>query len=116
MFRTLPSRVAAFVAVASLVAAPSTAHAQKALVYCPVGIDAKRVGEAQREGFRADNRHGGLGRDARDVSPNEVVQHDVADARARVALLRGRRDDEPRRDRVAADAFLAVLRREVLRQ
>ena len=40
MFRTLSSRLAALVSLAALTLSPSLLQAQKALVYCPVGIDA----------------------------------------------------------------------------
>ena len=73
MFRTLPSRVAAFVAVASLVAAPSTAHAQpypnrpiKIIVPYPAGgavdIVARTIGQPLAEALKqpviVDNRPG----------------------------------------------------------
>ena len=40
MSRTLSARLAAVAAALALIAFPSALHAQKALVYCPVGIDA----------------------------------------------------------------------------
>ncbi|MGH7511757.1 MAG: YDG domain-containing protein [Gemmatimonadales bacterium] len=40
MFRTASARLASIVSAAVLTLAPSLLHAQKALVYCPVGIDA----------------------------------------------------------------------------
>jgi hypothetical protein len=40
MFRTASARLAALISAAVLTLAPSHAQAQKALVYCPVGIDA----------------------------------------------------------------------------
>src|SRR5689334_13170838 len=40
MFRTVTARLASIVSAAALTLIPSVLHAQKALVYCPVGIDA----------------------------------------------------------------------------
>src|SRR6476469_5428688 len=40
MFRTAPARLATLVSAAALLLIPATSYAQKALVYCPVGIDA----------------------------------------------------------------------------
>src|SRR4051794_39896681 len=40
MLRTLSARLPAVAAALALIAFPSALHAQKALVYCPVGIDA----------------------------------------------------------------------------